>query len=204
MGFLGIILYIIFCIIVGAAASNRGRSGIGYFFISLLLSPLIGFIIILVLGENKNIRKDRLYEEAEIKETVALKYRENNSTVFRNVTDNLITYNDTRKCPFCAELIKNEAIICRFCGKNIQEYDNEIKNKQDEEKKKKELEIKEKYKDFSVIFSKEDVFQMSIDEKDNYAKDLREKFNVSNDEMEKKYIAENLTALGYEYYRRFI
>jgi hypothetical protein len=37
--------WIILSILVGVYASRKGRSGVGYFFLSLLLSPLIGFLI---------------------------------------------------------------------------------------------------------------------------------------------------------------
>lgn len=48
------ILWLMLCILVGILASHiKNRSGIGFFFLSLLLSPLIGFIIVLVVPEKK-------------------------------------------------------------------------------------------------------------------------------------------------------
>ncbi len=39
------LFWIIFSILVAVYANNKGRSGAGFFFLSLLLSPLIGFIV---------------------------------------------------------------------------------------------------------------------------------------------------------------
>lgn len=52
MGFFGFLFWFVISIVVGAVASNKGRSGIGWFFISLLITPIISLIILLCIGDS--------------------------------------------------------------------------------------------------------------------------------------------------------
>ena len=45
-----IIIWALFCIIPAIIASNKGRSGIGIFLLSLILSPLVGLIVALIMS----------------------------------------------------------------------------------------------------------------------------------------------------------
>jgi hypothetical protein len=63
---------------------------VGFFFLSFLLSPLIGLIAAVVASPNK--------AAVETKE---------------------LATGDSKKCPYCAELIKAEAKVCRYCGKDL-------------------------------------------------------------------------------------
>ena len=41
---IGVIVYIILCSIIASKATDTNRSGAGYFFLSLFLSPFVGFM----------------------------------------------------------------------------------------------------------------------------------------------------------------
>ena len=43
------LIWIVLCFFIAGGASSRGRSGVGWFFISALLSPVIAIIILVCL-----------------------------------------------------------------------------------------------------------------------------------------------------------
>lgn len=87
--FLGCVISGIICAVI---ASNKGRSGAGWFFIGLLF-PLLGIILAVVIGENKKV------VEAQALRT-----------------------GQAFKCPACAELIKPEANVCKHCQTDLNAY----------------------------------------------------------------------------------
>jgi predicted nucleic acid-binding Zn ribbon protein len=94
MGFLGFILliYLLLCGWVAVAASNKGRSGAAWFFIALILSPVLAGIIVACFAP-----------------TPAM------------IEQQRISSGSLRKCPYCAELVKAEAKICRYCQRDLPE-----------------------------------------------------------------------------------
>jgi tetratricopeptide (TPR) repeat protein len=46
------------------------------------------------------------------------------------LTNSISSDNFTKKCPYCAEEIKDEAVVCKFCGRNIDAESVRINSKE--------------------------------------------------------------------------
>lgn len=55
MSFVVFIIWVVLAFLLASSAKSKGRSYAGFLVLGLILSPVIGFIILLVMGENKDI-----------------------------------------------------------------------------------------------------------------------------------------------------
>jgi hypothetical protein len=53
-------LWLVFAVVVGVAADHRGRSGFGWFLLSVFISPLLAVLFLIALP---NLRLEALLEE---------------------------------------------------------------------------------------------------------------------------------------------
>lgn len=60
MEVIGFIVWVVLCFVVYSLANTKGRSGCAWFFISLLLSPLIGLIILLCVGDSDEKKEENI------------------------------------------------------------------------------------------------------------------------------------------------
>ena len=90
-GALVAVIWLLFGLVGAVVATNKGRSGCGWSVLGLLLGP-VSFILAIAVSKNQTVLEQRLVQSGEM-----------------------------QYCPYCAELVRAEAIKCRHCGENFGE-----------------------------------------------------------------------------------
>jgi hypothetical protein len=91
--FLGIVVNLVLSFIVASTAREKGLNFGAFFLLSFLASFLVGILVVIATPKVENAA----------------------GSGTGSASSGLL------KCPFCAEMVKSEALVCRFCGRDIHE-----------------------------------------------------------------------------------
>ena len=84
-----VLIWILFGVVSSVVANNKGRSGAKWFWLGVLLGPF-GLVLAFVVSPQRHVVESRTLQSGTMK-----------------------------RCPFCAEIIRVQAMTCRYCGQDL-------------------------------------------------------------------------------------
>lgn len=90
-----VVVWTIVAVLIGVAANSRGRSGIGWFFLAMIISPLIAGLLLMLFGTPASALA---------------------KTATPTAGAEVATPETHVRCPECRELVRKDARKCKHCG----------------------------------------------------------------------------------------
>lgn len=87
-----IVIWIVLSIILGIAGSYRKIGGAGAFFLSLLLSPLVGFIVVMVSAKKEDSRYILIWSDGTERPVEFSQIKKNVPYIYKTLGDSFEVY----------------------------------------------------------------------------------------------------------------
>ena len=105
--------WVVFSIVVGIVAHARGRSGMGFALLALLLSPLLGIIVVALLPVRSTAAERTCPSCAERVLAAASKCKHCGAELVPQAASHRMP------CPHCGKTVWSDSYACRHCNARL-------------------------------------------------------------------------------------
>lgn len=117
----GFILYAVFALLVAAIAKKKGLRGWVYFLAIIILGPVVVMgTSVMTQGTATGAFAATLAFLVPVAALAVVLLAKNGQQIAAETGQ----FGDYRKCPFCAEPVRNEAVKCKHCGSSLEPTDS--------------------------------------------------------------------------------